>query len=249
MNQFKTLISTPIVFLVMLGFADAATNVVRAKHLLDVEAGVIINDPVIVIADGIILEVGNHGGVKIPEGAEVMDLGDSMILPGLIDAHVHLAWKGTAKLPGKEEAGKTLLAGFTTVRNPGSTGKTDILLRNAIDSGQTAGPRMLVAGPALGTKGGVCDQVFEGEAVVATPEEASAMVGKLVEGGANFIKFCAGGGVIPSKEDEEIAEMEEAVTSLSDHLGRLILLLCSQVAGRFYKIRKRGAHLFPTACF
>ena len=83
---------------------------------------------------------------------------------------MHLAWAATARsappgddVPGAADACRTLTAGFTTVRNLGSTGGTDTTLRAAIESGRVPGPRMLISGPGLGPTGGVCDQVFAGK--------------------------------------------------------------------------------------
>jgi imidazolonepropionase-like amidohydrolase len=127
-------------------------------------------------------------------------------MPGLIDAHTHLAWAAPAgaapagaALPGTDEAHTTLMAGFTTVRNLGSTGRADILLRDAIAKGSVPGPRMLAAGPGIGAPGGACDQVFGGEAVARPETDLAALVERLIEGGADVIKVCAGGGVISSQ--------------------------------------------------
>ena len=102
-------------------------------------------------------------------------------------------------------------AGFTTVRNLGSTGGTDRTLQAAIEGGRVAGPRMLIAGPGLGPTGGVCDQVFAGEGRIDSANQAGARIDALVRAGAGVIKVCAGGGVIPGQPDEEALEMSEEV--------------------------------------
>jgi imidazolonepropionase-like amidohydrolase len=190
---------------------------IRAGRLLDVSKGEFLRDAVILIDGERIRAVGPRADVRIPKGAQVIDLPNGTLLPGLIDAHTHLAWspKGATTgnapttLPGAEEAEKTLLAGFTTVRNLGSTGYADVHLRDAINSGKVQGPRMLAAGPALGAKGGVCDQVFDGEGVANGGEAIRAKVKEIVARGADWIKFCAGGGVLPSATDAEAREYSE----------------------------------------
>jgi imidazolonepropionase-like amidohydrolase len=177
----------------------AATTAVRAGRLLDVAAGRLRTDQVLLIAEGRIVAVGAARRVAIPRGATVIDLGAAVVLPGLIDAHTHLAWAapaGAATLPGFDEARTTLEAGFTTVRNLGSTGRADLGLRDAIREGRVKGPRVLAAGPGIGAPGGACDRVFGAEAVLTPPADPAALVERLVAGGADVIKVCAGGGVI-----------------------------------------------------
>lgn len=186
---------------------------VKAAAMLDVEAGRLIRDVLIVIEGDRIRQVAPAANAKIPSGAQVLDLSRATVLPGLIDAHVHLAWRarpGPFTGDGGEAAEKTLRAGFTTVRNPGSTGKADIALRDAINEGRVLGPRILAAGPALGIAGGVCDQVFAGEGVATGDANAKAKTREILAAGADIIKLCAGGGVIPSVRDLQVAEYSEA---------------------------------------
>ena len=186
--------------------AAAADDMVllRAGRLLDVEAGLVRKDQVVLVKAGRIVAAGDIR-FKLPAGTRVIDLGEALLMPGLVDAHTHLAWAPRAgaaagpALPGTAEARTTLMAGFTTVRNLGSTGRADILLREAIAAGRAAGPRMLAAGPGIGAPGGACDQVFGGEAVAAPGVDLGAMVDRLVAGGADVIKLCAGGGVVASQ--------------------------------------------------
>ena len=185
----------------------------RSQWMIDVDTGTIVENPVVLIQQNKIMEVGPATSVKIPEGATVIDLKNLYLLPGLIDAHVHLAWaqQGGTGVAGADDAEKTLLAGFTTVRNPGSTGKTDLLLRDAIEHGKEIGPRMFVAGPALGAKEGVCDQVFAGEGVVHSPQDAMHIVTALAKQKVHLIKFCAGGQVLPSDQDISAKELEDSI--------------------------------------
>ncbi len=190
-----------------------ALTVVRAGALLEVESGRLIPDAVIVIEGERIREAGPADRIKVPAQARVIDLSRATVLPGLIDAHVHFAWRsarGAFDGAGAEEAQTTLRAGFTSVRNPGSTGRADLALRDAINAGRVLGPRMLAVGPALGLPGGVCDQVFAGEGAVAGVAAVRGKAREILGSGADFIKLCAGGGVIPSARDREAVEYSEA---------------------------------------
>jgi len=196
-------------FFLITTFTSAETIVVRAKWMLDVNSGNLISSPAVLIRDDKIVDVKTDADSKsFPKDATVIDLGDLYLLPGLIDAHVHLAWAGQ---DATEDAKKTLLAGFTTVRNPGSTGKTDFTLRNDIETGKIIGPRMLIAGPGLGAKGGICDQTFAGEGAVETVEEAKALVDKLATEKVDFIKICAGGRVVATEQDSSVKEMPDSL--------------------------------------
>jgi len=179
--------------------------VIRARAMLDVRGGTLRERPVIVVR-GDRIESISFGAKKAPAGATVIDLGDAVLLPGLIDAHVHLAWKPSPQdelaVPGvskqsADDARATLLAGFTTVRDLGSTGRADLLLRDAIASGKLSGPRMLAAGPGLGAPGGACDQVFGGEATASDEMGFVTRVEQVIAAGADVVKVCTGGGVVP----------------------------------------------------
>jgi imidazolonepropionase-like amidohydrolase len=142
--------------------------VIHAGHLLDVKTGKTLANQTIVIEGDKIVSVGAASGA--PAGATVIDLPNATVLPGLIDAHTHLTFdQGATGYPGlgvstprealfgAKNARITLLAGFTTVRNVGARGYSDVALRDAINSGDVPGPRMIVSGPALGITGGHCD--------------------------------------------------------------------------------------------
>src|SRR3954465_7922360 len=120
-------------------------TVVRAARMLDVVKGEIVAAAVVVVANGKIQSVGAG---NVPANARSLDLGDLTLLPGLIDAHTHLTgdiggdWvtrpvrelPADAALRGAMNARKTLLAGFTTVRDVGAAGFADISLMKAIDA-------------------------------------------------------------------------------------------------------------------
>ncbi len=186
-----------------------AVLVLKAARMLDVEHGQLVDDAVVVMEGNRIRAAGPASQIKVPAGAQVLSLGDVTLLPGLIDVHTHLAWgsaDSAGPTPGKDEALKTLLAGFTTVRNLGSTGGAGLRLRDAIAAGNTPGPRILAAGAALGVEGGVCDQVFQGEGVANGAQAVAARTRQVVASGADWIKLCAGGGVLPGAADQEAVE-------------------------------------------
>jgi len=211
--------------------AAAADDMVllNVGRLFDVEAGLVRKDQVVLVKAGRIVAAGDIR-FKLPAGTRVIDLGQALVLPGLIDAHTHLAWAppaGTAAgaaLAGTDEARTTLMAGFTTVRNLGSTGRADILLRDAIAAGRVKGPRLLAAGPGIGAPGGACDQVFGGEAVAAPGVDLGALVDRLVANGADVIKLCAGGGVVASQPGtaELSREQVAAIVTAAHRHGRKV---------------------------
>ncbi len=191
---------------------------VKAARLIDGKGGAPLADAVVLIEGDRITAVGS--GLPIPTGAKVIDLGSATLLPGLIDMHVHLTARAdrhgyralAASLPkqtldGAANARTTLLAGFTTVRNVGADGFTDVALRDAIAEGEVPGPRLMVSGPALGITGGHCDNNLlpaewnaKGEGVADGPDAARARVRENFKYGADLIKLCASGGVL-SKGD------------------------------------------------
>ena len=199
--------------------AHADTVVVTADRMIDVIAGRSVERPQITITDGRIAAVGTQGQT-VPAGARRVDLPGTTLLPGLIDMHVHLTsdprLSGYKRLEytdtfftvvGVANAKKTLEAGFTTVRNVGSSNYDDVALKQGIEGGYITGPRIVPATYALGATGGHCDStefppsIYEPQPAVANgPEEIRATVRKMRKYGAEVIKFCGTGGVF-SKTD------------------------------------------------
>ncbi|GAC1361633.1 MAG: amidohydrolase family protein [Acidobacteriaceae bacterium] len=141
--------------------------VLRAAHMLDVTSGRIVSPAEILVNGDRITEVAQH--VSHPAGAQVIDVGDRTLMPGMIDAHVHLfLHPGAEDLQTVEEsvpqrtliaasaAAADLIAGFTAERDMGTegAGSADSAVRNAIDSGMIPGPRMRVSGMAIDILGG-----------------------------------------------------------------------------------------------
>jgi imidazolonepropionase-like amidohydrolase len=203
--------------------ADTAPRPIalKAAHLFDSVSGKLIDNGVVIVAGTKIQAVG--GEVKIPDGAQVIDLGDATLLPGFIDAHVHLSHEAGANwygdwfnrimrfpaeqaLYGAHYAKVTLEAGITTVRDLGSADYIALGLRNAINAGEIPGPRMLVANYAIGSTGGHADQspvppqriAVAGPilGVCSGPDECRAAVRYQIKYGADVIKFMPSGGVL-----------------------------------------------------
>ncbi len=217
---------------------------VKAAHLIDGKTDRVLSPAVVLIEDGRIVQVG--AALNVPAGAKVLDLGQATLLPGLIDVHVHLTgvpensgYKGLGvsvpreALYGATNALKTLMAGFTSARNVAAGGYSDVALREAIDAGQLAGPRLLVSGPALGITGGHCDENllppkfhYREEGVADGPWEARAKAREVIKYGADLIKVCASGGVL-SKGDQPgapqlTAEELRAVVEEAHRAGRKV---------------------------
>ncbi len=218
---------------------------VHAGHLLDVSTGRLLADQVVVIEDGKIVSEGGAAETKIPADAVRIELPNATVLPGLIDAHTHLTMEPrfgydrlALSLPrealiGAKNARLTLLAGFTTVRNVGAAGFTDVALRDAINAGDVPGPRMLVSGPALSITGGHCDNnmlPFEYHATSDGVADGIAAVQRKVREnikyGADLIKVCATGGVLslgdnPQASQYTLEEMK-AIVADAHRLGRKV---------------------------
>src|SRR5580658_7823711 len=160
---------TLVVFMTQAVAQQSAQRVViRAGHVLDVKSGQMLSDQAIVIEGDKIVSVGPASGAPAID-ATTINLPNATVLPGLIDAHTHLTFNPSfgyetlaisvprEALIGARNARVTLEAGFTTVRNVGAKGYSDVALRDAINAGDVPGPHMLVSGPALSIAGGHCD--------------------------------------------------------------------------------------------
>ena len=181
------------------GYAQEARTL-TARWVLDVERGEAIENGVIVVKGDRISTVGRKGEIA-PEGDET-NLGDVTLMPGMIDAHVHLLLRGT----GEANARATLRAGFTTVQDLGALNYANIKIRDSIRDGKFPGPTVVASGPWLGVSGGTCD--FQGIGVKGA-EAFRARVKKDVDEGADLIKVCASGWLAQAAERSDSVEISE----------------------------------------
>jgi len=214
--------------------ADAPPIVLKAAHLFDGVSGKLADGGMIVVQGGRIASVGNDAAA--PAGARIIDLGDATLLPGFIDAHVHLSeehspdwykdfYQKTQRFPsetalwGALYAKRTLEAGFTSVRDLGSDDFVAVGMRNAINAGVTEGPRMLVANYGIGATAGHADQAPFPPTLV-TPagpiqgvcngaDECRAAVRYQIKWGADVIKFMPSGGVLSLADPVDVPELTQ----------------------------------------
>lgn len=215
----------------------ADTSVVSAAHMLDVRSGRMLDNVQVLIEDGRIKQVA-HGKNTLALTTDIArhDLGDVTLLPGMIDMHVHIdsdpTFSGYSYLQFNDRfwsmiavahARRTLMAGFTTIRNLGSDDWNDVGLHQAIDEGKIVGPRIVPAAYAFGATGGHCDSTYFPPSMndrnvynADSPEEARKSVREVRKYGAQVIKICATGGVFsrntePGQQQMTYDEMKAVV--------------------------------------
>jgi len=190
--------------------SPARTIVLHAARLFDVKKGRMVQPGELLIQGERIAEVGT--AVKRPAGAEVIDLGDRTLLPGLIDAHIHLfLHPGAEDLQTVQEsvpqrtimatlaARDDLMAGFTAERDMGTegAGSADTAVRNAIDEGRIPGPRLRISGNAINILGGHEDamgynpeqRVLPNADYANNADDLVAVMRRQLKEGADFIKI------------------------------------------------------------
>lgn len=229
-------------------YAAPSPVAIRAGKVLDVRTGKYMTDQILWIENGRIKEIGSAADLEkqLPKGIQTIDLSSKTVLPGLIDCHTHLTFNPNMAGPaglhvsyprealiGAHNARVTLEAGFTTVRNVGAHGYSDIALRDAIKAGDVPGPRMLASGPPLSITGGHADENylapqfdFSEEGVADGVDAVIAKVRQDIKYGADVIKFMATGGVMsegdnPALEQFSPEEMR-AIVETAHGLGRKV---------------------------
>jgi imidazolonepropionase-like amidohydrolase len=217
---------------------DPPLSAIKCGRLLDVKSGKVITNAVVLVKGSTILKVG--AGLAIPADAKVIDLGNALVLPGLIDAHTHLLQNydpalggddpnmvltvtqlGTTRraLLGAAMGRETLEAGITTVRDVGNSGLNgDVALRDAIRDGWVVGPRIVASTRALSAAGGQFGSVTAeaqhliGQEYVAISgvEDARRAVRQAFYDGADCIKVIVNTGPRVLSADELKAIVDEA---------------------------------------
>ncbi|MFE4535327.1 amidohydrolase family protein [Streptomyces scopuliridis] len=212
----------------------------RCARLIDVEAGEVLTDRTVLV-EGERIRAVRPGSAPVPEGVEVIDLGEATLGPGLIDLHTHLVGIAACGDPLQElrqsaaqqafesisHARDTLLAGFTTVRDVGTfRAFVDTALRDAIDGGIVIGPRMAVAGAyvTVSTGGGMITGLAPDIELprefrfgsVRGVDDVRERVRQILHGGADLIKLIGTGavmaaGTVPGAPELTEAQMRAAV--------------------------------------
>jgi imidazolonepropionase-like amidohydrolase len=230
----------------------------KAARLFDGTKETTLSNGVVIVEAGKIKAVGS--GLSIPAGARVIDLGDATLLPGFIDAHVHITgesgdnWYVDAinslrqtvpeqSIRATVLARKTLDAGFTSVRSVGAGDWIDMGLRAAVDGGVVPGPRIITAGHSLGARGGHCDsggfpymafgkEPGIAEGIASGADQFRDAVRIQHKYGANAIKVCATGGVLSLGDAVDSPQLTQAeMDALVEESHRLGLKAAAHAHG------------------
>jgi imidazolonepropionase-like amidohydrolase len=210
----------------------AGTTVIKAARVFTSTSERPLTPGMVIVEGDHITQVGTN--LAVPPGARVIDLGDSTLLPGFIDAHVHMSgessddwyrdfYQNALRFPAEQAlyaakyARVTLEAGFTTVRDLGSQDYISLGLRNAINAGVAVGPRMLIANHGIGSTGGHADNApFPPDKVKPSgtiegicngPAECREAVRFQIKYGADVIKCMPSGGVLSLSDPVDVPEL------------------------------------------
>lgn len=246
MRYLLTLACTILAALLVTG----QETLLHCGKLVDTQKGVVLTEQTVVIAGTKILRV-EKGYASAKEGQRIIDLKNNTVMPGFIDMHVHIEGETNPKryletftkneadvaFTAAEIAKRTLLAGFTTVRDLGGSG-VNVSLRNAINAGTIDGPRIFTAEKAIGTTGGHADPTngFKktligdpgpAEGVINSVDDARKAVRQRYKNGADLIKITATGGVLsvskngdnPQFRQEEVDEIVRTAKEYGMHVA------------------------------
>lgn len=237
-----------LLLLAVFGIASAQDTYLQCGEIVDVETGKVLSEKTIVISGNKIKSI-EKGYVTGSNNDKVVDLKSKTILPGFIDMHVHIESESSPsryleKFTKNEAdvafqstiyAKRTLMAGFTTVRDLGGSG-VNIALKNAINKGTIVGPRIFTAGKSLATTGGHADPTNGNrsdlmgdpgpkEGVVNSPEDGRKAVRQRYKEGADVIKITATGGVLSvaksGQNPQFTIEEIKAITETANDYGML----------------------------
>jgi imidazolonepropionase-like amidohydrolase len=231
-----------LLLLLFVYFGSTAQDIyLHCGKIVDTKNGKVLNNKTIVVSGNKILRIEDGFAILKNENDQIIDLKNKTVLPGLIDMHVHLENETSANnylkpfilneadvaFDAADIAQRTLMAGFTTVRDLGGSG-VNVALRNAVNNGKVVGPRIYTAEKSLATTGGHADptngrsQELMGdpgpkEGVVNSIEDARKAVRQRYKNGADWIKITATGGVLsvaksgknPQFTEEEIRAIVE----------------------------------------
>jgi imidazolonepropionase-like amidohydrolase len=239
-----TMIVAALIATLAPALGDERVIAIRAGTLIDGTGAPPVAGAMLLVRGGRIVEVG--GQLRIPQGAEVLELSDYTVLPGFIDAHTHLTSEGGGErslerlsatgadyaLVGAINAERMLRAGFTTVRDLGSFDHADLALKRAIERGALPGPRMFVATTSVSITGGHGDptnafsplvRLMQPTGVANGIDAVRVKVREILKYGADHIKFAATGGGLsrgtdPTAQHFTDAEMQ-AIVEEAHRLG------------------------------
>ena len=206
---------------------------IKSARLFDGTGAPPVEDAVALVEGERVSAVGPASDVAIPHDAEVLDAGDATLLPGLIDAHVHMLHTGSASsgvdsramndrqllLVGARNSLAALKSGLTTVRDCGDHDYMTLTLRDSITAGVLPGPRMLCSGPVITSTAG---QLWWTGIECDTPDELRRAVRTLAKNGVDFIKLMGSGGNATPGSNPEVSQFdEEGYRAVADDAHRL----------------------------
>jgi imidazolonepropionase-like amidohydrolase len=223
---------------------NVQVKVVRNAYLVDGTGRRPVKDATILIKGSMIEEVGKT--IDAPSGAEVIDAAGKTVMPGLIDAHVHICSNGDpsvlsalgyspglVQLFGAHNAAKTLDAGYTTIRDMGAPGGFALSLKKAIEMGVARGPRIVAPGRIISMTGGHADFYLPSgisyndmTLISDGPVETRRSTRVNLREGADFIKICTSGGVMSPSDPVDTPQFTvdeiKAVCDEAHHVGKLV---------------------------